>query len=248
MTSAIIFYLLLVHIASAAFSIYVHRGIGHHYFEFSKPLEHIFRFILWFIVGLSWPNWQKHYAAKHRKHHKHSDTYQDPHSPHYYSLAKLFDFKHNSPGRANYISMKEIEQYAPDIVSSTDTIQRKVYNRYPWLGQVLFWVLLTYLFGGWGFVIGAFNCFLLAYMFLLIGNYSFHKVGFKYAGNLGSDRSRILFPWGLFSAGEELHANHHNDTSNPNFRRRWFEIDLGWVYSKILIKLGLMRLRNSAGS
>lgn len=245
MISAFLFYFLVTHITASAFSIYVHRGQGHHYFEFSAPLEHFFRFMLWFSSGMSWPNWQQHYAAKHRKHHRFSDTKDDPHSPFWFTVKELFDYKHNTPGKANYISKEEIKLYAPDIKSTNDWIQVNLYNKYPSLGLILFTLLLTILFGWIGTVIGIFNYFCISYFNIFITNYTLHKVGFTYAGNADLDKSKNLFPLGIVLAGEELHANHHNHPENPHFKQYWFELDLGWIYAIILIKLGLMHITSN---
>ena len=242
---AVITLLLLTHISGVVWSIYVHRGMGHHYFIFKPALSHAFRFWLWFATGMVWPNWQQHYAAKHRKHHKYSDTEQDPTSPWYYTINQILDVSHVTPNGANYISQEEIKLYAPDIISSDDWIERNVYCKYPKFGLLLYWLLMWLLFGTAGFVLGAINYFFIGTMFIFFGNYAYHKIGFTYAINNGSDKSRILCPWGIFQGGEELHAHHHTDSIPPYFHRHWWEIDIGWQYSRVLIALGLMKLTNS---
>jgi hypothetical protein len=50
--------------------------------------------------------------------------------------------------------------------------------------------------------------------------------------------------------GEELHNNHHADPRSARFAVRWFEVDIGWVYIRILAALGLARVeyaRNGRG-
>lgn len=243
-TSGLLTYVILCHAMGSVYTIYVHRGLGHHYFEFSKPLEHIFRFFLWLTFGFVWANWMQHYAAKHRKHHKYSDSAQDPHSPHHYTLKQMFDVAHNDPTRANYISKEEIQSYAPDIKTADDWVERNVYLKYPKLGMKLFVVLMSVLFGFTGLIIGLFNYYLMPAIFIWMGNYVSHKYWFTYAGNRGEDKSKILSPWGIFCGGEELHAHHHNDDSKPYFHRHWWEIDAGWIYARIFIALRLMRLTN----
>jgi hypothetical protein len=48
------------------------------------------------------------------------------------------------------------------------------------------------------------------------------------------DRSRNIYPWGLWILGEELHNNHHADPRSAKFKAHWWEIDVGWVYIKLL--------------
>lgn len=236
--------LVVQHLSITAFSIYAHRGMGHHLFIFKPMLAHAFRFWLWFASGHCWPNWQQHYAAKHRKHHKYSDSELDPHSPFRYTFAQMFDVSHDDSTRANYISLDEIKLYAPDIVSPTDWINSNLYQPYPKLGMGILWAIFTALFGVAGFAFGALNYFYVGDFFIFVGNYAFHKFGFTYAKNPGEDKSKILCPLGLFLAGEELHAHHHADDTNPCFSRHWWEIDLGWIYCRVLLFIGLMKLTN----
>jgi stearoyl-CoA desaturase (delta-9 desaturase) len=241
--SSLITFLLLSHFSGAVFSIYVHRGLGHHYFTFNSKLAHIFRFWLWFASGHCWPNWMQHYAAKHRKHHVTSDTLEDPHSPFYYSFWQMCNVSHNDPNKPNYITLAEIKQYAPDITTPNDWVERNVYCKYPRLGLILFWSIMWVLFGWAGFVLGAINYFFIGAFFIFFGNWAFHKIGFNYASKGGVDKSKIFFPWAIFSGGEELHAHHHNDPSLPYHSRHWWEFDIGWMYCRILMFFGLMQLR-----
>jgi stearoyl-CoA desaturase (delta-9 desaturase) len=244
MVSALITYLILVHISSSVVSIYMHRGLGHHYFEFKPILHHIFRFWLWFTCVHAWPNWQQNYAAKHRKHHMTTDTVDDPHSPYFYTFRELIDFGHKDPKRANYITLEEQQKLAPDIQSPNDWLERNVYNKHPKLGLALYAGLLTAIFGWPGLILGLFNFFCVHALFVFFGNYLFHKVGFNYAqkGIAIAGKSKIFFPWGIFSGGEELHTHHHNDPSLPYHSRNWWEFDIGWMYIRILMFFGLMSM------
>lgn len=246
--SAIITFLIIFHIMVNVYTIYVHRMLGHNYFECSKGLVHFFRFWMWFTFGMSWPNWQQHYAAKHRKHHKYSDTEQDPNSPYHFTFKQMFEVAHNDPKKANYIHPDELNVYAPDIVSSDDWIEKKLYCPHRRLGLKIHWVLVTLLFGIPGFIFGSILFFGANYIGIFIGNYATHKIGFNYAGNKGADRSKIIFPLGIFFGGEELHAHHHNDTRTAHFHRHWWELDTGWLWCRLFMFLGLMKLRNSTFS
>lgn len=233
---AAITFLIVWHLMFNIFTIYVHRGQGHHHFTFNPILAGFFRFYLWLTVGMIYPNWAENYAAKHRKHHKYSDTEQDPHSPFYQSLSEIMDQRNHS------ITQEEVNRYASDIVTPVTWIDQHVYFKYPRLGLVLHWLLQTAAFGLPGFIIGMIFYFYIAHIFFFCGNYLVHKVGFGYAGNRGADKSKIVFPWGLLMGGEELHANHHNAVINPNFRHRWWELDTGWIYARLLIAVGLIKV------
>jgi stearoyl-CoA desaturase (delta-9 desaturase) len=56
-----------------------------------------------------------------------------------------------------------------------------------------------------------------------------------------------LVPFGIVVGGEELHNNHHLDAANPRLSRRWFELDIGWMYIKLfeMVRLAKLRVANS---
>ena len=242
--SCIITFFIVWHILGCTYSIYVHRGIGHRYFSFHPVLEHFFRFYLWLCLGFSYHNWMQHWAAKHRKHHRYSDTQNDPNSPHYYTLKEMLDVSHNDPTRCNYISPEDIQLYAPDVTTVNDWLENNLYRPYRRLGMIVLWILFTVFFGFLGFVIGALIFYQSQNLGIIIGNYLVHKVGFRYEKNRGADQSRILCPIGIFFGGEEIHTHHHNDPSKPYFTKYWWEFDSSWFYSRILIFVGLMKLNN----
>lgn len=226
-------------------SVYLHRAIGHNHFILHPALEHFFRFWLWFTAGFAWPNWMQHYAAQHRKHHRHSDTELDPHSPRYFTFLQLCDVYAPAPGKAHYITEEDIKRYAPTVQTPNDWVELNIYEKYPRLGPRLFWLTVTALFGWAGFVFGFATYFFHRHISAFFSCYIIHKIGFKYAGNQGTDRSRILIPWSIFAGGEEIHAHHHNDPSQPKFSRHWWELDTGWVACKFFIWAGLMKVRKN---
>ena len=59
------------------------------------------------------------------------------------------------------------------------------------------------------------------------------------------DNSRNISPFGIIIGGEELHNNHHLEPANPRLSRRWFELDMGWIYIQLFRTLGLLKLRNT---
>jgi stearoyl-CoA desaturase (delta-9 desaturase) len=58
-----------------------------------------------------------------------------------------------------------------------------------------------------------------------------------------ADYSRNVSPVGILIGGEELHNNHHLDPANPKFSQKWYEFDIGWLYIKVLERLGLATLK-----
>ena len=71
-----------------------------------------------------------------------------------------------------------------------------------------------------------------------------HYWGYRnYATN---DTSSNIVPWGFLIGGEELHNNHHAYGTSAKFSARWYEIDLGWIYIRLLSALGLAEVRRVA--
>jgi stearoyl-CoA desaturase (delta-9 desaturase) len=61
-----------------------------------------------------------------------------------------------------------------------------------------------------------------------------------------SDASRNIVPRGFLTGGEELHNNHHAYASSARFSNRWWELDVGWAYIRILEMLHLAKVRKLA--
>jgi len=239
------FFLLLIHFNFIIWSIYIHRGLVHRQLTFSPAAEHFFRFCVW-LNFITWPNWLKFYVAQHRIHHTFSDSVNDVHSPNHLSFKEMFDFEHQDRTRPYYVTPEEVARYAPDIEEPNDWMQTHVYNPHRDKGTWIVYLLILFLFGPIMFVIGSVLVHLAAkYTGMFVVNYVVHKYGFTYQENKGQDQSKNLFPLAIFCCGEELHANHHWDTSCAKFSRRWYEFDLGWLYIRIFMFFGLIKLRKS---
>ena len=63
-------------------SAFLHRYSTHSAFAMSPRMEKIWHFLTWFFQGSSYLL-VRGYAIMHREHHAHSDTKDDPHSPHF---------------------------------------------------------------------------------------------------------------------------------------------------------------------
>ena len=60
------------------------------------------------------------------------------------------------------------------------------------------------------------------------------------------DASTNIVPLGILIGGEELHNNHHAFPSSAKLSCRWYELDIGWLYIRILEALGLARVKKIA--
>jgi len=53
-------------------------------------------------------------------------------------------------------------------------------------------------------------------------------------------------PWGILIGGEELHNNHHAFVTSARFSTQWYEVDLGWIYIRLLERCGLAKVKRIA--
>lgn len=67
-----------------------------------------------------------------------------------------------------------------------------------------------------------------------------HFVGYR-NGNT-KDNSKNISPFGIIIGGEELHNNHHLNPKNVKLSRRWFEVDVGYIYLRIFCVLRLAKI------
>ncbi len=58
-----------------------------------------------------------------------------------------------------------------------------------------------------------------------------------------ADASRNIVPWGLIVGGEELHNNHHTFATSAKFSVHWWEVDLGWLYIRLLQAFKLAKVK-----
>ena len=68
---------LLTQVAVFSTTLYLHRELTHKAVTFNPIINEFFRFAVWVTSGIRPRQW----VAVHRKHHAHTDTEEDPHSP-----------------------------------------------------------------------------------------------------------------------------------------------------------------------
>jgi len=75
----------LTQVAIVGTSIYLHRALAHRALVVCRPLDVLFRTVLWLTTGQRRHEW----VAVHRKHHAFTDGEGDPHSPRLLALGLL---------------------------------------------------------------------------------------------------------------------------------------------------------------
>jgi len=227
--------LALTHVTIAAVTIFLHRCQAHRALDLHPVVSHFFRFWLWLTTGMVTKEW----AAVHRKHHARCETVEDPHSPQFYGLNRVLWL-----GVFLYVkeafNRETLERYGhgtPD-----DWIERKLYSGHSVLGLTLMGAADIALFG---LVPGALILitqiawipFWAAGVINGIGHF------WGYRSWDSPDASTNIVPWGILIGGEELHNNHHAFASAAKLSNKWYELDIGWLYIRILAALGLASVK-----
>jgi stearoyl-CoA desaturase (delta-9 desaturase) len=194
------------------------------------------RFWLWLTTGMVTKQW----VAIHRKHHQASDTPSDPHSPQIYGIWTVL-FKGWSLYHAASKDTEMINKLG--VGTPNDWMENKVYSTHSRLGILLMLVIDLLLFGPWGLLVWGIQMIWIPLWAAGVINGLAHWIGYRNYDT--KDTSRNLWPCGVWIGGEELHNNHHGDGASAKFSTKWYEVDIGWFYIKVLEKFKLATVRNS---
>jgi stearoyl-CoA desaturase (delta-9 desaturase) len=224
--------LVMTHITIVCVTLFLHRGQAHKGIEFHPILGHFMRCWLWLTTGQVTKQW----VAIHRKHHRFSDQEGDPHTPHVYGIwTVLFKGAFLYHQASKDIAM--VEQYGAG--TPDDWVERNIYTPHSRLGILLMLVIDCLFFGPWGLIVWGVQMLWIPFWAAGVINGVAHCIGYR--NGTTRDHSRNISPWGIVVGGEELHNNHHLDPSSVKLSRRWFEFDIGYMYLRLFMLLGLAK-------
>jgi stearoyl-CoA desaturase (delta-9 desaturase) len=228
--------LILTHITIASVTIFLHRAQAHRALVLHPAISHFFRFWLWLTTGMETKAW----AAIHRKHHAKCETVEDPHSPQVMGLSKVL-LEGAELYRKEGKNKETLERYGQG--TPEDWLEKNIYTRYSAKGVVLMLAINLFLFGVPGLTIWAVQMawipFFAAGIINGIGHY------FGYRSFECQDAATNVFPWGILIGGEELHNNHHTYPTSAKLSVKWWEFDIGWLYIRVLMTLGLAKVKRT---
>ena len=226
--------LVMTHITIVCVTLFLHRGQAHRGIIFHPILSHFMRFWLWLTTGMNTKAW----VAIHRKHHRLTDIKGYPHSPHVFGIWRVLfggAFLYNTASKDTSM----LAQYG--VGTPDDWIERKIYTPHPWIGILIMLIVDLVLFGWWGFLIWGVQMIWIPFWAAGVINGIGHWTGYR--NGITKDHSHNISPLGIIIGGEELHNNHHLDPANPRLSRRWFELDLGWLWLSLFRLVGLAKIR-----
>ena len=197
-----------------------HRYFSHRSFKTSRA----FQFFLAFLGQSSAQRGVLWWAAKHRHHHKHSDTEQDIHSPvqHGFWFSHVLWIFSKRGLTIDYTTIKDFQKY-PELVWL-----EKWERLPPFILGVLVWAV-----AGWsGLVVG----FFVSTVILFHGTFTINSLSHVFGKQpyvTGDDSRNNLF-LAIITLGEGWHNNHHHFPSATPQGFHWWQIDITYYTLKIL--------------
>jgi stearoyl-CoA desaturase (Delta-9 desaturase) len=187
------------------------------------------------------------WAAMHRRHHELSDHEGDLHSPNLHGttlVGCLRGFLHAQLTWMIEHDYPNVAHYVPDLMAER-TLVAVNRNYYAW---VLLGLALPAVIGGvvsgslWGALTGflwggVVRMFVVEQTMSAINSLN-HTLGTRPFQTRG-DNSRNLALMALFAWGEGWHNNHHAFPYSAAFGLRWFELDPGFLFIRLLEASGL---------
>ena len=229
----ILYTLVMTHITILCVTMYLHRSQAHRAVTFNPVLEHLIRFWLWLTTGMVTKQW----VAIHRKHHQMTDQKGDPHSPKIFGIWRVLfggAFLYHEASK-DKLMVEAYGKGTPD-----DWVEKNIYSKHSRLGITLLLLINLLCFSWWGLLTWGIQMIWIPFWAAGVVNGIGHYWGYRNVETRES--SRNVFPIGLIIGGEELHNNHHADAGSAKLSRKWFEIDTGWFYIKLLEKFRLAKL------
>jgi stearoyl-CoA desaturase (delta-9 desaturase) len=225
--------LVMTHITIVCVTLYLHRAQAHRALDFHPVISHFMRFWLWLTTGMVTKQW----VAVHRKHHRYSDRYKDPHSPHVDGIWRVL-----FTGAGLYSKAVKDQDMVTFYGRGTpdDWIEKNLYSKHSRLGIILMLIFDVAVFGAWGFVIWGVQMIWIPFWAAGVINGLGHWIGYR--NEQTHDHSHNLVPWGILVGGEELHNNHHTAPGSARLSRKWWEFDIGWMWIKIFESLKLVTI------
>lgn len=235
----LVYLLVMTQLTILTVTLYLHRSATHRSVEFHPVVAHFFRFWSWLTTSMVTKEW----VAIHRKHHAHSETERDPHSPQIHGIGTLIwkGAELVMAARSDTELLSKYGRGTPD-----DWLERHLYTPHCNWGPTTLAVLNIALFGVGGMAIWAIQMIWIPFWGAGVVNGIGHWWGYRNFET--ADRSTNLGPFGIWVGGEELHNNHHAFPSSAKFSVRRYEFDFGWLVIRVLEKLGLAKVRRIASA
>ncbi len=222
--------LLVTYYVSLVFGIGMsyHRLLTHRAFKTPKVIE----YFLTACATIALEGGPLFWVSTHRKHHQHSDSDQDPHTPRHGGFwahmgwIMFGDIQHNRVGLTS--------RYAPDLAKDPVHVWL---SKYHWVPLTTLGIGLL-LVGGWNWVLwGVFLRTTLGLHATWLVNSATHMWGSRRFET--RDDSRNNWWVAMLTFGEGWHNNHHAHPTSAAHGLAWYELDVTYLHIRALEALGL---------
>ncbi|MDG1845445.1 MAG: fatty acid desaturase [Acidimicrobiales bacterium] len=225
---------LIFQLAIFSTTLYLHRQLTHKAVSFRPIVNEVFRFVIWTTSGIRPRQW----VAVHRKHHAHTDTMEDPHSP------KVLGWKRVQ--LMNVFLYRKVAKDGETVSNYARDLPQRISDRLFYDHAILG---LGFLFAGlaiWFGIITAIVAFTFHSLLYLGLSGSVNSVAHHFGRQSFKTNSGTNVIWlAILTAGEGLHNHHHAAPTSARFSRRWYQIDPGWWAIKVMAFLKLANVRHS---
>lgn len=221
-------------------TVFYHRGLAHQAVQLSPGTRRFAaRFGIW-LTGLDAKGW----VCMHRKHHRHSDSPEDPHSPVHYGLFGVLLAQLKSYERTLVGLHREQPEYCDEVADlefGVSPLNRKKLWFLPYVLHLLIAIAIAAPTGLWA--LGA--CYFLGMMSHPIEGWIVNSLGHAVGGrNFETpDNSRNNQLAGWIILGEGYQNNHHQYPASAKFSYQPWEMDLGYGITLALEKFGMLEIR-----
>ena len=227
-----------------ATTLYLHRSRTHHGLALHPVVAIPMRLWLCLTTSGTTAGW----TGAHWKHHERADRPGDPYSPNV--EGGLWKFLRNWLGVGFYSdAIRDGTLAARHGNPEDDWLERHFLEPHRSWGIWLFLVIDFALFGWWGFPIWLVQIAWIPLWSSAVINGLGHWWGTRPYDTPDMSRNIHVLTWplltffaGFLTGGEEWHNHHHDDPSNAIFSRRWWQIDHGAFWIKILCLLRLAEI------
>ena len=203
-----------------------HRYFAHRSFKTSRA----FQLVLAFLGTTAMQNGPLWWASWHRRHHKHSDTPLDPHSPRmvgfwHSHVGWFLDGSHDRPDLGN---VKDLARF-PEL---------RFLERHKWFPIVLY-AVACFAIGSWAGLVWGFVVSTIAVLHAtaLINSLA-HVWGSRRYDTADESRNNALLA--VITLGEGWHNNHHDQMNATRQGVRWWEIDMSYYSLWLLARAGIV--------
>lgn len=221
-------------------TVFYHRGLAHRAVTLRPWARKLtIHTGIWF-TGLDPKGW----ACMHRRHHAHSDTARDPHSPLNLGvwgvlLGQLKSYERTLVGLAR--GQHEFTRQVEDLDFPISWLNRKGVWYLPYLTHLAISLAIALPTGMWALAAAYYFGIMSHPIEGWIVNSLGHAVGGRNFETSDNSRNNHLAAWLVL--GEGYQNNHHRYATSAKFSYQWWEVDLGYALCLLLEKLGVLDIR-----